>query len=144
MHVRGTEKFLNPYMPVVGMTPNKNVFDNFIRSELSIDNLRPSFYRFNNLTSTLAPYVNEVQFYDPYTGALGPNISPNGILRDMNESLLSDSRYAPFIKSQVHSKIYNNGKINVGLIGTNDDINLVNQILNAHFNQQPVQPVLSV
>lgn len=124
MHVRGTEKFLNPYMPVVGMTP--------------------SFYRFNNLKSTIAPYVNEVQFYDPYTGALGPNISPNGILRDMNESLLSDSRYTPFIKSQVHSKIYDNGKINVGLIGTNDDINLVNQILNAHFSQQPVQPVPSV
>jgi len=121
MHVRGTEKFLNPSMPVVGMTPSV---------------LTPSLYRINNLSSTFAPYVNEVQFYDPYTGALGPNISPNGILRDMNESLLSDSRYTPFIKSQVHSKIYDNGKINVGLIGTNDDINLVNQILNAHFNKQ--------
>ena len=126
MHVRGTEKFLNPYMPVVGMQPN--------------------VYRFNNLSSTLTPYVNEVQFYDPYTGALGPNISPNGILKDMNESLLSDSRYTPFIKSQVHSKIYDNGKINVGLIGTNDDINLVNQILNNYFNQQNqqnVQPLIS-
>jgi len=116
MHVRGTEKFLNPYMPVVGMSP--------------------SIYRINNLSSTLAPYVNEIQFYNPYTGGLGPNISPNGILKDMNESLLSDSRYTPFITSQVHSKIYDNGKLNVGLIGTNDDINLVNQILNAHFNIQ--------
>jgi hypothetical protein len=121
MHVKGTEKFLNPYMPVVGMTP--------------------SFYRFNNLSSTIAPYVNEVQFYDPYTGALGPNISPNGILRDMSESILSDSRYKPLVNSQVVSKVYDNGKINVGLIGTNNDILLVNQILNAHFNQQNVQHV---
>ncbi len=123
MHVRGTEKFLNPYMPVVG--------------------INPSLYRFNNLSSTLAPYVNEIQFYDPYSGALGPNISPNGILRDMNESLLSDSRYTPFINSQVLSKIYDNGKINVGLIGTNNDITLVNQILNAYFNQQTVQTTVA-
>jgi len=116
MHVRGTEKFLNPYMSVVGTTP--------------------SVYRINNLSSTLAPYVNEVQFYDPYTGSLGPNISQNRILRDMNDSLLNDSRYTPFIQSQVHSKIFDNGKINVGLIGTNNDINLVTQILNTYFNQQ--------
>jgi hypothetical protein len=123
MHVRGNEKFLNPYMPVVGMNP--------------------SLYRINNLSTTLAPYVNEIQFYDQYTGKLGPNITPNRILNDMSDSLLSDSRYEKVVSTQQYVKIYNNGGLNVKLVGSNNDITKVTQILDTHFNQSVVASVAS-
>lgn len=116
MRVRGNEKFINPYMPIVGFPQN--------------------LYRFNNLATTLGPYVNELQFYDPYTGKLGPNISSNSILRDMSDSIQNDSRYKPAIDAQIHSTVYNNGTINIGLIGTNNDIEIVKKILDEHYTKK--------
>ncbi len=116
MRVIGNESFINPYMPITGITP--------------------SLYRFNNLATTLRPYVNEVQFYDPYTGNLGPNISANRIMSDMSDSIQNDTRYKPMIDSQVHSKVYSNSVINIGLIGTNNDIEIVKKILDDHYTKK--------
>ncbi len=122
MFVRGTESFIPPNAPIVGVNP-----------------LNPMLYRFNNLGKILnpfmgtPPYVNEIQFYNPITGQLGPNISQNGILNDMSENMRNDLRYKPVIDSQIHSRQYDNGKISVGIIGTEADINTVKSILDKHY-----------
>lgn len=123
MFVRGTESFIPSNAPVIGVNPY-------------------SLYRFNNLGNILnpylnTPYVNEIQMYNPITGALGPNIKPANILGDMQRSIQTDDRYRPIIDNQVHSRNYDNGKINIGIIGTDKDIETVKAILDKHFSTTP-------
>lgn len=102
-------------MPVVGITPN--------------------IYGFNNLNQTLSPYVNEVQFYNPWTGALGPNYKPSNILDSITEGFKNNPNYTVLDQNQnVKSSVYNNNNINVGLYGSDADILKVRQILDKHFS----------
>jgi len=129
MYVRGTESFIPPNAPIVGINP-----------------INPMLYRFNNIGNILnpymrtPPYVNEIQFYNPITGQLGPNISQNGILSDMSQNMQNDPRYTPVINNQICSKQYNNNKINVGIIGNEADLNTVISILDKHFATSTVAP----
>jgi len=129
MFVRGTESFIPPNAPIVGINP-----------------INPMLYRFNNLGNILnpymrsPPYVNEIQFYNPITGQLGPNISQNGILSNMSQNIQNDPRYTPVIDSQIHTKQYNNGKINIGIIGNEADLNTVITILDKHYATSTVAP----
>lgn len=122
MFVRGTESFIPSNAPIVG-----------------VSQLNPMLYRFNNLGSILnpymrtPPYVDEIQFYNPINGQLGPNISQHGILSDMSQNIQNDSRYKPVIDNQIHTKQYNNSKINVGIIGNEADLNTVISILDKHY-----------
>ena len=142
MFVTGKESFIPPNSPVIGVSPIIN----------------PMLYRFNNLRNTLNPfmrnspytpfssygpsYVNEIQMYNPISGELGPNISSQGILNDMSQSLRSDDRYRPLINSQIHSRQYNNGKINVGIIGYEPDIISVTSILDKHYGTGQFQSII--
>ena len=102
-------------------------------------NVSNQYYRFNNLGNILdpymitPPYVNEIQFYNPINGQLGPNISQQKILSDMAQSFTNDNKYKPVINSQIHSHHYNNSKISIGLIGSHTDINTVKSILDKYL-----------
>jgi len=134
MLVRGTESFIPPNAPIVGVNP--------------------MMYRFNNLgnilnpymrsSSYVPPYVNEIQFYNPVSGQLGPNISQNSILSDMSQNMYNDTRYKPVIDSQIHSRQYDNGKINVGIIGTENDLNTVKSILDKYYSDNTTNTTSSV
>jgi hypothetical protein len=119
-------------MPVVGMTP--------------------SIYGFNNLNSVLNPYMNqfspnmpfganEIQFYSPSTGQLGPSFKPGNILNDMRRGFENNPFYNvvstqfPNLSTEpvVKTLRYDNGKINLGVIGTVDDLNILKKILDDHY-----------
>ncbi len=132
LSVRGNERYLNS-MPVVGVTP--------------------SIYGFNNLGSILNPYlnsfgVNEIQFYSPYTGQVGPSFKPGNILNDMRKGFENNPFYNvvsvqfPNLASEpiVKTLRYDNGIINLGVIGTVDDLNTLKIILDNHFSKRGVSP----
>jgi len=100
-------------MPVVGVTPN--------------------VYSFNNIGSILDPYmgVNEVQFYNPLTGQLGPNYKTSSFLNNMLNN-------QPNILNNQPTFLYNNNGINVQITGSQTDIDKVKQILDNSF--KPAAP----
>jgi hypothetical protein len=127
LSVRGNERFLRN-MPVVGMTP--------------------SIYGFNNLNSVLNPYmnpygmgVNEVQFYNPLTGQPGPSFKPGNIFNDMRRGFENNPFYNvvstqfPNLATEAVVKTlrYDNGKINIGVIGTVNDLQILKKILDDHY-----------
>ena len=89
------------------------------------------------------PYVNEIQFYNPITGQMGPNISQHGLLSDMSQNMRNDQRYNPVIDSQIHTKQYNNGKINIGIIGNEADLNTAISILDKYYATNTVVPPIA-
>lgn len=93
-------------MPVVGVTPN--------------------VYSFNNISSILDPYmgINELQFYNPLTGQLGPNYKTSSFVNNMNNTMNSS-----YITSS-----YNNNGISVDITGTQSDVDKVKSILNTNNN----------
>jgi hypothetical protein len=140
LSVRGNERFLKN-MPVVGMTP--------------------SIYGFNNLGSVLNPYlnqfrqtgtfgqvgpygVNEVQFYSPFTGTVGPSFKPGNVLNDMRRGFENNPFYNVVsyqfpnlaVEPVIKTLRYNNGKINLGVIGTETDLTVLKKILDDHFTRQ--------
>jgi hypothetical protein len=134
LSVRGNERFIRN-MPIVGMTP--------------------SVYGFNNLGSILNPYLNqfnqlgqlganEIQFYSPFTGQVGPSFRPGNILNDMRRGFENNPFYNvvstqfPNLASEpvVKTLIYNNGKINIGVIGTVEDLNTLKKILDDYYAKQ--------
>ena len=131
LSVRGDERYLRN-MPVVGVTP--------------------SLYGFNNLGGILNPYlnrygpnmpfgVNEIQFYSPFTGQAGPSFRPGNILNDMRRGFENNPFYNvvsvqfPNLVSEpvIKTLVYNNDKINLGVIGTADDLNTLKQILDNYY-----------
>lgn len=131
LSVRGDERYLRN-MPVVGVTP--------------------SLYGFNNLGSILNPYlnrygpnmpfgVNEIQFYSPFSGQVGPSFRPGNILNDMRRGFENNPFYNvvsvqfPNLVSEpvIKTLRYDNGKINLGVIGTADDLNTLKQILDNYY-----------
>ena len=131
LSVRGDERYLRN-MPVVGVTP--------------------SIYGFNNLGSILNPYLNrygpnmpfgtnEIQFYSPFTGQVGPSFRPGNILNDMRKGFENNPFYNvvsvqfPNLVSEpvVKTLRYDNGQINLGVIGTANDLNTLKQILDNYY-----------
>lgn len=113
LFVRGDERYIRN-MPVVGMTP--------------------TMYGFNNLRGTLNPYFNEVQFYNPWTGSMGPSYKPADTINNLMQGFSNNPNYNVIQQNQgVNSSIYNTNNINVGLIGSSDDLLKVRQILDKHF-----------
>lgn len=128
MLVKGYESFIPPNAPIVGVSPTLYTLPSFGRVFNPL--LRPIPY-------PSLPFVNSVVPFNPITGQVGPAISATSSLQSMVDSIRSDSRYRPIIDNAVHSKQYNNNKINIGIIGTTKDIDLVANILNAHFTANP-------
>jgi len=138
MLVRGTESFIPPNAPIVGVNPMMYKFNN-------LGNILNPYMRSSSYVPPYGPpYVNEIQFYNPYNGQLGPNISQNSILSDMSQNMYNDPRYKLVIDSQVHSKQYDNGKINVGIIGTENDLNTVKSILDKYYSDNTTNTTLSM
>ena len=104
-------------------------------------------YRSSNMTDSMydpvSPYnminslpVSEVQFYNPLTGLLGPSITSSNSVNSGLEGLIK--RHFPSLNNQNIIIInYDNTKINVGIFGSENDVYLVKQILEAHFNPAP-------
>jgi hypothetical protein len=115
LFIRGDEKYAK-HFPVVGVTPN--------------------LYTFNNLPGALGPYVNNIQFYDKYTGRLGPSFSPGNMLTQMVDGFRSDPRYSNIYSNQIRTHVYKNDTRNfeVGLIGTEDNIDITKKALDAYFS----------
>ncbi len=133
LSVRGDERFLRN-MPVVGVTP--------------------SIYGFNNLGGILNPYlnrygpnmpfgVNEIQFYSPFSGQVGPSFRPGNILNDMRKGFENNPFYNvvsvqfPNLATEpaVKTLRYDNGKINIGVIGTETDLNVLKKILDDYYTR---------
>jgi hypothetical protein len=127
LFIRGDEKYAK-HFPVVGVAPN--------------------IYSFNNLSGALGPYVNNIQFYDKYTGRLGPSFSPSTMLSQMVNSFQTDPRYASVYQNQIRTNVYHNDSKNfsIGLIGTSDNITITKKALDDYFNKSktPVAPVAPV
>jgi len=115
LYVRGDERFIRN-MPVVGMAP--------------------SIYRFNNLNRMLTPYVNEVQFYNPFTGMPGPSYKPGNFMENFANGLTNNPTYsvAQQVQPVVTSSLYTNGTYNIGLVGTQQEITTAREILDKHFS----------
>jgi hypothetical protein len=130
LRVRGNERFIRN-MPVVG--------------------IEPTLYGFNNLRSTLSPYVNEIQFYNPFNGSLGPSIKPNNILDNVTNGFLNNPLYnvaqPQYLQSSLQQSLqfsgnvktvmYNN-RVNVAITGKDDDTTYVKKILDEHFSKNPI------
>lgn len=116
LFIRGDEKYAK-HFPVVGVAPN--------------------LYSFNNLSGAFGPYLNNIQFYDKYTGRLGPSFSPSTMLSQMVNSFQTDPRYASVYHNQIRTNVYHNDSKNfsIGLIGTNDNIAITKKALDEYFNK---------
>lgn len=117
LFIRGDEKYAK-HFPVVGVAPN--------------------LYGFSNLQGVFSPYVNNnIQFYDKYTGRLGPSFSPSTMLTQMVDSFRTDPRYANAYQNQIHTNVYHNDSKNfsIGLIGTSENIDITKKALDAYFNK---------
>ncbi len=134
MFVRGTESFIPSNAPIIGVNPSLYRFNNLGGI------LNPFLNRYPYMPSHMPPYVNEIQMYNPITGALGPNIKPGNMLSDMEQSIRGDDRYKSTLERQIHSRVYDNGNINVGIIGTDKDFNTVKDILDKHFAAATTPP----
>jgi hypothetical protein len=134
LSVRGDERFLRN-MPVRGILP--------------------SIYGFNNLGSILNPLLNpygsnvpfganEIQFYSPFTGQAGPSFKPGNILNDMRRGFENNPFYNvvstqfPNLATEpvIKTLRYDNGKLNIGVVGTVTDLNVLKKILDDHFTRQ--------
>ena len=128
LSVRGDERFLRN-MPVRGILP--------------------SIYGFNNLGSILNPLLNpyganEIQFYSPFTGQAGPSFKPGNILNDMRRGFENNPFYNvvstqfPNLATEpvIKTLRYDNGKLNIGVVGTVTDLNVLKKILDDHFERQ--------
>jgi hypothetical protein len=123
LFIRGDEKY-SKHFPVVGVTP--------------------SVYAFNNLQNTLGPYVNKIQFYDPYTGRLGPSFTPNTMIEEMLTNLKqSNPLFAEASRNQIKTSVYNNDtkKFTVGLIGNDEDIKIARTALDAYLSKKETKSV---
>ncbi len=127
LSVRGNERYLKN-MPVVGVTP--------------------SIYGFNNLGAVLNPYLNsfganEIQFYSPFTGKVGPSFRPGNIFNDMRRGFENNPFYNvvsvqfPNLATEPAIKTlrYDNGKINLGVVGTETDLNVLKKILDDYYTR---------
>jgi len=99
--VSGRERYLRN-MPVVGMTPQ--------------------YYTIPGLNSLIQPRV-DYQFYNPWTGSLGPSFT--------NEPYTTNTN-----NLNVNTEIYNRNGVYVGIVGVNEDINKVKRCLDLHLSQQ--------
>ena len=106
-------------MPVVGVTPN--------------------VYSFNNIGSILDPYmgVNEVQFYNPLTGQLGPNYKTSSFQDNMLTNQPNNNQ--PNMLTNQLTSLYNDNGINVQITGSQDDTKRVITILNNYFTKTQAQ-----
>ncbi len=143
LSVRGNESFLKN-MPVVGIAPSMFGFNNLS----SI--LNPYLNQFGSLRQPgslgqIVPYgVNEVQFYSPFTGAVGPSFKPHNVLNDMRRGFENNPFYNVVsnqfpnlaVEPVIKTLRYDNGKINLGVIGTETDLNVLKKILDDHFARQ--------
>ena len=118
LFIRGDEKY-SKHFPVVGVTP--------------------SAYAFNNLQNTLGPYVNNIQFYDPYTGRMGPSFTPNNMIGEMLTNLKQTNPvFAEASRNQIKTSVYNNDtkKFTVGLIGNDEDIKIARIALDTYLGKK--------
>jgi hypothetical protein len=97
----------------------------------------PNLYSFTNLLGALGPYVNDIQFYDRFTGQLGPRYSPADTINNMITNLRSNPAYAAAEKEIVKTSIYKNDtkKVNIGIIGTEKDIEITRKALDAYLSK---------
>lgn len=121
LFIRGDEKYAK-HFPVVGVTPN--------------------LYTFNNFPDVFGSNVNNIQFYDKYTGRLGPSFSPSTMLNQMVDSFRTDPRYANVYQNQIRTNVYHNDSKNftVGLIGTDENIAITKRALDEYFNKSRISP----
>jgi hypothetical protein len=133
--VNGDERYIRN-MPVVG--------------------IRPTMYGFNNLRSTLHPYLNqnpypylnpnEIQFYNPIYGSLYSSYKPADTINNLMQGFTNNPNYNVIQQNQgINTFVYNTNNINVGLIGSSDDLLKVRQILDKHFenaNKTVVTPTV--
>jgi hypothetical protein len=137
LSVRGNERYLRN-MPVVGVTPSMYGFNNLG----SVFN--PYLNRYGQLGQNMPFGANEIQFYSPSTGQLGPSFRPGNILNDMRRGFENNPFYNvvsvqfPNLLSEpiVKTLRYENGKINLGVIGTTDDLNTLKKILDDYYAKQ--------
>ena len=128
LFVRGDERFARN-MPVRGIVP--------------------SMFGFNNLNSVLNPYlnplgVNEVQFYSPFTGQLGPSFKPHNVINDMRRGFENNPFYNVVsyqfpnlaVEPVIKTLRYDNGKLNLGVIGTETDLTVLKKILDDYYARQ--------
>jgi hypothetical protein len=116
LFIRGDEKYAK-YFPVRGVVPN--------------------LYSFNNLNGILSPYVNDIQFYDKFTGQLGPKYSPANTLSEMISNFRSNPVYTEAEKKLIKTNIYRNNikKVNIGIIGTDKDIEITRKALDVYLSK---------
>ena len=86
-----------------------------------------------------SPYstpIDEIQFYNPFTGALGPSVTSSNSVNSANYELqnLIQRQYPTLNNRNIIIINYNNTKINVGIFGSENDVTLVKKIIEAHFN----------
>jgi len=102
-------------MPVVGMTPR--------------------MYTINGLNTLIQPRV-DYQFYNPWTGSLGPNFT-NGV--GLNNGLNINGLNTNGLNTNgvnlngICAEIYNKNGVSVNIVGTSVDIEKIKKCLDAHL-----------